>query len=246
MYRYAFQLFRLYWPVILLVSAFMYLVEVWGKDRWSLTLVPSLIAYAYLVFLFHVTLLKGIPLSCWGTGTSLERPGKRFWIAYLFPFVSFVLAAFVFAAIIKHAFPAEVLSPNAAMGYAILLSLGSLGILLASFGTMIPAATVGSSVGFSAALKRARKSFWFVLWRLITGPVLFFVGFVVLISLLEKQGLLPPFPDAFSSITVSNAAWNISLNFLGTFSSALAVAIFSMAYLWVEEERSPKILGREP
>lgn len=242
MYKLSLQLFRVYWSFIFLMSALLFLLDIWANDSPFRKLVPAVLIHGYLVYIFHLTLLKGPPIKLFGKNSLALSPDRHFWIAFVSMSVVAIFLAFGFFSIVSSSLVSFDVPGNAATGLAFLLSVACLGVLFSVLGTMIPAATIGSAVGFAAALKRARRSFWYILWRLITGPTLSSLGIFVLWIILLQQGLFPPFPETFSDVTVFNAVSDISLRFFGTFSTALVAAIFSMAYLQVEEGRAPEIL----
>ncbi len=110
----------------------------------------------------------------------------------------------------------------------------------------MPAATVGTSTGLKAALKRAHKTFWFILWRLFAGPALYSIVLMTLLVQLGKLSDLPPFPQSFSEISVANTVYNVGMTFFGIFNSALTASILSMAFVWVEKGHKLKIQYQAP
>lgn len=237
MYKLAFHIFRIYWVPILLASVILFLLDIWGQGSIGRSLVPTLIVYGYLAFAFHFTLLTGTSISVFQTSSHPPSPSWSFWVAFLLPIFFLLLVIGVTFFTVKAKLPAEVLPGDAALGFAMLVSLPLFGLLLAAVGTMIPAAAVRASTGVHAALKRARRSFWFILWRLITGPTVFSLVFVGVTLTMAQHGLDSAVPETFAGITFSNATYHTVAGFLGIFNTALTASIFSMAYTWVEEGR---------
>jgi hypothetical protein len=231
-----------YWLLILFVSAFLFAAEIWANGRIARNLVPQIMGYGYLVFFFHVTMLKGYTVKFWKNGKkNTDSPEKHFWIAYLFPLIAIVVLIVVLTWVLLSIFDTQPGYLDAIKGLVLLLTALFIAVLVSLFGTMIPAAVVKSSIGFSAALKRARSSFLFILWRLIVGPGLVTIGIFFLIVVLEGQGLALTTPGAFADVTLVNTLLNIALGAIGIFTSALTAAILSMAYLRYEEGQKPQL-----
>ncbi|WP_170432700.1 hypothetical protein [Ruegeria arenilitoris] len=243
MYKLAFHVFRMYWLPVLFASVILFLLDIWGQGSIGRSLVPTLMVYGYLAFAFHYTLLTGATTSVFKTSGQTPSPNWSFWVAFILPIFFLLLAMGIAFFIVKAKLPAEMLPGDAALGFAMLVSLPLFGLLLAAIGTMIPAAAIQASTGVRAALKRARRSFWFILWRLITGPTVFTLVFVGVTLTLAQQGLDPAIPETFAGITVSNATYHTVAGFLGIFNTALTASIFSMAYTWVEEGRKLQLSG---
>ncbi|WP_127114885.1 hypothetical protein [Shimia sediminis] len=234
MYKYALQLFRVYWQFILATSVILFAFDIWAATSAIKGLVPKFFVYGFLIFNFHFTTLKGIRVSAFGSIPPGGKPTFNFWFAYGLPVAAIVVVFFVSFNALNEPYG------TSAAGYSTLIMLVAFGLFLALFGTMIPAATVGTSVGLRAALRRSRQSFWFVLWRLILGPGLYGVCLFSLVIVLQNKGIIPPEPQAFAQVTPINALWSVTITILGLFNSALTATILSMAYLHVEEQ------GRRP
>ncbi|WP_159453904.1 hypothetical protein [Ruegeria meonggei] len=213
------------------------MLDIWGQGSIGRSLVPTLMVYGYLAFAFHFTLLTGTTVSVFQFFPQNSSPSWSFWVAFLLPIFFLILAMVTTIFIVKSTLPDEALSGREALGYAMLFSIPLFGVLLAAVGTMIPAATIRTSTGVRAALRRARRSFWFILWRLVTGPTVFSLIFMGVALTLDQQGFASEVPETFAGITVSNAVYQTVAGFLGIFNTALTASIFSMAYTRVEEGR---------
>jgi len=238
LYKLAFHVFRMYWLPVLFASLLLFLLDIWGQGSIGRSLVPTLMVYGYLAFAFHFTLLTGTTISMFQLTGQNPSPSWSFWVAFILPIFFLILAMITTFFIVKASLPDEALPGRAAQGYAMLFSIPVFGVLLAAIGTMIPAATIRTSMGVRAALKRARKSFWFILWRLVTGPTVFSLIFMGVALMLDQQGLVSEVPETFAGITVSNTVYQTVAGFLGIFNTALTASIFSMAYTRVEEGRN--------
>lgn len=233
MFKCAFWLFRLHWSKILLVSTTLFAADLYSAGRISTALVPSLLGYGYLAYIFHASLLEDFHQKTWGSDATMQQDW-RFWIAYLFPFVTLLGAALGIAFLIHSILPSGKLTLDVILSVSLLISLTISLFLLSVFGTMIPAAIAKKSVGFKAALKRSHGSYWFVFWRLLVGPAFMGIVWVSLGTFLTLTELVPQIPETFSEVTVTNAFWSIAVKFLGSFLSALCASIFSLAYLRAE------------
>ncbi len=69
---------------------------------------------------------------------------------------------------------------------------------------------------------------------------------MTLLVQLGKLADLPPFPQSFSEVSVTNTVYNVGITFFGIFNSALTASILSMAFVWVEKGHKLKIQNQAP
>ncbi|MBO9477666.1 hypothetical protein J7382_08990 [Shimia sp. R11_0] len=230
MYKYALLLFRQNWMFVLLTSVGLATVDLLSG---SSGVAASVIVQGFLVFVFHAALLTGASPNIFGNFGKDLQPTWRFWVAYAVP-LTFCIAAMLIVAFL---FLGGVAIGGSTEIWVILVFLVVVpfwGVLIALIGTMVPAATLRQSISLSATLKRGRRSFWFVLWRLALGPGVFASALFALLMFLESHSIAPSFPETFQELTVINGAWSVLVEFIGLFSSALAASVLSMAYVRVE------------
>lgn len=110
------------------------------------------------------------------------------------------------------------------------------GLTMALFGTKIPAMAVGAEHGFKTTLIRGRRTFFFVLGRLILGPLIVRALFVVVgfssLALLPPNALLP-----YISIFFVTLGFVISILLEGT--------IYAMALQRAEPDLKVKLQDAE-
>lgn len=243
MYRYAYHLIRQYWHMILIFSVVLFLAEARAEGRWSILLVPQFFVYGFLIYCFHWTLLTGTPISVFKGHEPRATPPARFWLAY----VGFTVLAVVLANIA--ALGLARLAPGEPWAFqaAVLLAIASaVGLPLALFGTMLPAAALSKSLSLGDIFVRARKTFLFILWRLIVGPGLVVALHVGLAIMAARAGLMPHPPTSLSEITPANAANGLVQIAVSLALLALTAAILSMAYMRAEDGGALPYLRTEP
>ncbi len=225
----------------------MYALDIWGGDSATKTVAPKLILHGFLLFLFHYTMLTGSVVEVWRKRSINTGPKMHFWIAFAFPPVVSLAVCLAFILLMQSTSLAEAVTHEMRFILYMLLFGLSFWIVLSIFGTMLPAATLGSATDFSAALKRSRKSFWFVCWRLLVGPVLYSLSVIAVLVSAIVLGLMPDIPsipNSFADITIYNAVWYVALGFVMIFNNTLTAAILSMAYLRSEEGHNPQVMRR--
>jgi len=241
MYRYAAKIFLWHWDMILIASILLYMLDVWSSGSSLKLIVPKFVVYGFVIYFFHLAMLKGSASSLWGKDATKQQPDRHFWLAFTVPLISIIFLTFALFFVLK-LFPSlQGLPKNALMGWLTIFIVLYFGLFLSCFGTVLPAAVLGESVGFKEAFKRSRRSLWFVLWRLIVGPFVFMAVLIFLIVFAGSQGISVNTPVYFSEITFMNALWNVVIGALAFFGSALTAAILSMAYLRVEHNSIPDL-----
>ncbi|MBE1292467.1 MAG: hypothetical protein GJ677_08245 [Rhodobacteraceae bacterium] len=228
MYKHAFRLCRQYWAFLLFSAIALLIVDVFVSGAGGS--VGQLILYGFMAYAFHNTMLTGGDMNWWGRMDKNAQPTWRFWVAYVWPLIVFVVVLFVGGAVAQSV-TAEKYSGVALVGLATLLAVPVLGLLLACFGTMLPAATLRRPIGLSATLKRTPATFWFILWRLAAGPFVVSMLGMVAITVIDLSGFVPPMPESLESFTFGGAVFSVLAAFIGFFSTALTAAILSMAYM---------------
>lgn len=173
------------------------------------------------------------------------RPGRRyFWAATLIFFILPLPTVLIVIAVLDasdHSLLTWLTSPAHLGLFSIAVTTFTVLLVLPLFGTAIPAAVAGDKAGPKAALVRARRTFWTVLWRLIAGPGL--LGGVVFGALLVLAGLFNTIillaEKVFQSNSTVFAIMEIAIHVidieavvLGFMSvSTLVIAVLCRAYL---------------
>ncbi len=228
MYKHAFRLCRQYWAFLLFSGIALLVVDVFMSGVGGS--VPKIILYGFMTYAFHNTMLTGGDMNWWGRMDKDAQPTWRFWVAYVWPLIVFVVVLFVGGAAAQSITPERHSGTELVLGVA-LLAVPVLGLLLACFGTMLPAAALRRPIGLRATLKRTPATFWFILWRLAAGPFVFTVIAMVAITLIDLNGVVAPMPESLESFTIGGAVFSVLAAFVGFFNTALTAAILSMAYM---------------
>lgn len=229
MYIQAAQLFRQYFGLILLLSILLSVAEVVFQLKASTRLFPEFMAYGYIAYFFHLTILTGFEDSLFKKGSKAPTPKFGFWLAYLLPFLVLFAAVILSFKLFLPKF-ISLLLPGLVGYVALLFAVFIFGVFLAVFGTMIPAAVVGRSTGISAAFVRAKSTIFYVFPRLVLGPFLVSVVWFVIASILERI-----VGYQIGAQRVLGFVLETGSNLFGYFSIALTTSILSSAFLRSEK-----------
>lgn len=224
-------IFKSHFLTALICVLFVDFLEIWGNFS---SIFPTTIVSGLLVYIYHDTLLFGTKIDIWKSGKNNPFPGLNFWLACLFP-ILVSLAVFNIALLIID------VPRNQLMGLILIVLVPLFGIVISFFGTMIPAAVMEESISPFAALKRSRKTFWFIFWRLIIGPFIYSVVIFISFIWMGKNGYAPEYPSTLSQITVWSALYYVTFSLLGVFNNALTASILSMAYAKSKGETLPEL-----
>lgn len=172
MYRDALDAMLRNWQILLFATVADMALQVYGEGRIAVIVVPSLLLYGFVLFAFHSTIQNGTSTKLADLLKTSYGPNRKFWFAIGFQLISFIILAFAIVLLLTVLLGSQTEGAGLTL-YALVLA--AYGIIIALFGTMIPASVMGANTGVSAAWTRARLVFWPVLWRLIVGPGLVFL-----------------------------------------------------------------------
>ncbi len=104
-------------------------------------------------------------------------------------------------------------------------------LVLAVFGTALPASAVRDRFGLRLTLSRGRRTGWGVLGGLIVGPGLFWVATAAgQIGLARLVGPVPAFHEDGVGFNLAALAWKVPHELLTLFNATLTVAVLCRAY----------------
>lgn len=228
MYRQAFSLFRVYFLYIFFASMALTFLDMFLDSGTGL--VGSIVIYGFAVFAFHFTSLTGQPINLFRKIEKETGPTWRFWVAYIAP-LAFLLITIILIAFWLASFETGIGSTDSMTGLLLIASMPLFGIALSLVGSMLPAGVMRHPIGLRVTLRRARTTFWFILWRLVAGPALAFGVLVGGVLYLEALGVFPSLSTSRGDFSMDQAILDTLFGMIGFFTSALTASILSMAYL---------------
>lgn len=233
MYKHAFNLCREFWAYLLFCACALLVLDV--SSLGSSAFVGTIALYGFMAFAFHCAVLTGEKMDFWGRTDSGHKPSWRFWVAYMWPPLVMVIVLLIVVSQVRNMMPQRDLATEI-IPISAFVAVPFFVVLLAFIGTMLPAATLGHPIGLGPTLKRTRATFWFVLWRLVAGPVVVTAVWVVAnisvkLVAFEMSGFVLVSPESLESLTFGGAIFSVAASFVGFFNTALATAILSMAYM---------------
>lgn len=234
MYKKAFSLFRSHWDYILLMSLLSFGIELWAAGKPSRTLVPIFFLHGYVIYIFHFCILTDFKGSLLTKNANIGNPRMRFWLAFSLPLIALMITTFFIASLLATQLSEEAVAPGLSKFVALMCGIVILWFLLSLVGTMIPAAVLNKPIAFDVTLRRARKTFVPIFWRLLVGPGLYGAIATSAFTFMVVKDIAPNPPVGFSNVTLTNGAFSVLINFLSFFPSALTAAVLSMAYMRVE------------
>lgn len=235
MYVSAFKAYRANLPSVVMVSLMYLGLDALGTVVESKLLIRIGYAWAGIIFAFaiHKTVL-GYGAVTWKM--ILSNSNSDFY-SKTFLYRSFAFLGMLFAIImvlIPIAYVSK-LDAHGAVGVGmigyVLFGLTLYGVLIAIYGTALPAAVANTDSSFRTAFRRGKSQFWFVFLRLLVGPTLFTVisslGFIAV----GELGV----PTEIHSVDTS---WNLLggivgffIGVVGLFGLALTATILCKAYV---------------
>jgi len=226
-----------FWRNIYLVLALIAL-EATVPIFFDINFVTKLILYIYPLYVFHRSILLGAPYSgAPGQDLRLPRrdwpnkPGWRLWVVVIslssFGIVSTILFYLLFQPILS----AAVANEGAVRLFTLSTFFVVHWVLLALYGTAIPAAVINYRTAPSDVQERIRYSFRYCLGGLLILPGVIGAVGLALTTILYLRGIHDFEWSAVSDITVASALAEGAVGLLSYFSMAAAAAVLSEAYL---------------
>ena len=217
-----------------MISLLSFGIELWAAGKPSKSLVPTLLLHGYIIYIFHFCILTDFKGSLLTKNANIGNPKMRFWLAFSLPLIALMVMTFSIAMILATQLTEEAVAPGLSKFAALLCGIVILWFLLSLVGTMIPAAVLNKPIALGVTLRRTRKTFFPIFWRLLVGPGLYGAITFSALAVMAMKEIVPNPPAGFSDVTLTNGAYSVLINFLSFYTSALTAAVLSMAYLRAE------------
>jgi hypothetical protein len=233
-YRQAFVCFGHSWWYFLAIAMLLEIAPAVSSSKlneWTL----SLILTFFFAYAIHRHFLLGEELTWKGRDKRLrpQTTGRFLLVSF---FMLLVPMAFAFWTVIsmRSGIDDDESRQRLASGI-VALGIVIYWIMLAVFGTALPAAAVGDRFGIGLTLHRARATFLRVLFQLFAGPTLFTILLVVTRLLIERvTGVEFGLYDATEKFSAAGFVFGSAYGTTGLISTTLAVAVLCNAYRRVE------------
>ncbi|WP_375228287.1 hypothetical protein [Roseobacter sp. S98] len=199
----------------------------------------KLVLSALILFMLHRTILLGSPSGAVSPVDPVlpdtdypAQPKLKFWLLMAGISLMGIFLILGSYTVIQPLAARQNLGPDGHIGLALLAALIPYWIFLALFGTAVPAAVIDHKAGLGPALKRARVSFFRLLFGLFMGPGLIWVLLLVLGALLKTVGVYSYDWIHLSDFTAMGLVIEFLLFGFGQgFALAVTAAVLSRAYL---------------
>ena len=235
-YPAAYRAFRANWQAMVIVAIAFVFLDAIEPTKFSSAasdlLVPIGLSF-FVAFLIHRTIIHG-PAKNWQKKSEGDDTQKGFyWRSVIIVGIFIVLVAIPFAiSMLIFGSAANPLEEklNAAMFFGFIIGLPFYGVFLSLWGTILPATVARDDASFKAAYQKGRPNFWYTYGRMIIGPVLVVVLFVVAINTVAKIGVpVSVYQDGQFDPVGSIIAG--LLHFVSLFTTALAATVLCKTYL---------------